>query len=52
MNSIPEVETIARHAIDERIRSRRRLASPSRHQVRRRAASALRHLADALSPAV
>ena len=52
MSFIPEIETIARHAIDERIRRRRRLASPARHQVRRRAASALRQLADAVSPAV
>jgi hypothetical protein len=52
MTFIPEIETIARHEIDERIRRRQRLASPGRRQVRRRAASALRHLADTLSPAV
>lgn len=52
MSFMPEIETIARHEIDERISRRRRLAPPARHQVRRRAARALRHLADALSPIV
>ena len=49
MTFIPEIETIARHEIDERIRRRQQLASPGRHKVRRRASSALRHLADALA---
>lgn len=52
MSFMPEIETIARHEIDERISRRRRLASPAAHQLRRRTASALRHLADALSPIV
>ena len=52
MSFMPEIETIARHEIDERISRRSRSAPSARHQVRQRAASALRHLADALSPIV
>jgi hypothetical protein len=51
MYRVVEIETMARHTIDERIRRRKHLVSPRRHRTQRHTASALRHLTAAPNPA-